>query len=192
MLPWEIPSLVGALWTCNTPLWMASAWGTHRFVVSCLGAARWAACKCCLRCLPPTSIHTVTEALNRSSALLLAWQALLQLVPAHVRWAPQPSTPLLYCPSLHLARCRLPACPDGDQQHHAFTCFLQVCFDQEHVISFDPAYSPTNTTSEPLPQLNLTEVPYSHAGAFLGQAPFSHAGVHACVGIRSGLKGLAE
>lgn len=43
--------------------------------------------------------------------------------------------------------------------------YSQVCFDQGHVVSYDPAYSPANTSSEPLPKLEIEVIEYSWAGA---------------------------
>ena len=36
---------------------------------------------------------------------------------------------------------------------------------QGHVVSYDPAYSPANTSSEPLPKLEIEVIEYSWAGA---------------------------
>ncbi|KAL4452632.1 hypothetical protein ABPG75_008294 [Micractinium tetrahymenae] len=43
--------------------------------------------------------------------------------------------------------------------------YRRVCFDQEHVISYDPAHSPANASAVPLPQLDISSIPYTWAGS---------------------------
>lgn len=42
--------------------------------------------------------------------------------------------------------------------------YRQVCFDQQTVVSFDPAHSPGNSTSEPIPRVPIEEMDYAWAG----------------------------
>ncbi|KAL4439005.1 hypothetical protein ABPG77_006942 [Micractinium sp. CCAP 211/92] len=42
--------------------------------------------------------------------------------------------------------------------------YRRVCFDQEHVVSFDPSHSPASASAVPVPELNISGISYTWAG----------------------------